>query len=251
MDLIGSFCIAFSLYSRIPMPQVKWTEKRMRLALLFFPLVGFPVGLGEYLLLPLVRLHFGIPAAAVCAALLPVFLTGGIHLDGYLDVTDALSSWQSCQRRLEILKDPHVGSFAVIGAASCLLWTYGLFTAFDCGHLPALLWIPVLCRALSGLCLLHFPKAKKDGLGATFADAADQQTVTAALLLYVLLSLTALFFTEGISALWFLPVLFWHLLRYHRIALRDFGGVTGDLAGWFLVRTEIGLLTVLVCWNVL
>ena len=48
------------------------------------------------------------------AVLIPVLVTGGIHLDGLLDTADALSSWQTRERRLEILKDSHAGAFAII-----------------------------------------------------------------------------------------------------------------------------------------
>ena len=44
MDLLGSLAIAFSMYSRIPMPQVEWTGRRMRYAMCFFPLIGLVIG---------------------------------------------------------------------------------------------------------------------------------------------------------------------------------------------------------------
>ena len=53
---------------------------------------------------------------AVILTVIPVFVTGGIHVDGLLDTSDALSSWQERTRRLEILKDSHAGAFAIITA---------------------------------------------------------------------------------------------------------------------------------------
>ena len=53
---------------------------------------------------------------AVVLVLVPVIVTGGIHVDGLLDTSDALSSWRDREKRLEILKDSHAGAFAVITA---------------------------------------------------------------------------------------------------------------------------------------
>mgnify|MGYP003392776405 FL=1 len=47
-------------------------------------------------------------------AVYPYLVTGFLHLDGFMDVTDAVKSWRDLERRREILKDSHVGSFAVI-----------------------------------------------------------------------------------------------------------------------------------------
>ena len=60
----------------------------------------------------------------------PIIITGGIHMDGFLDTQDALGSYQPRERRLEILKDSHAGAFAIISCAvylmmyvACLLYT--------------------------------------------------------------------------------------------------------------------------------
>ena len=62
---------------------------------------------------------------AVALVLVPVIVTGGIHVDGLLDTSDALSSWRDREKRLEILKDSHAGAFAVITACVYFLTMYG------------------------------------------------------------------------------------------------------------------------------
>ena len=115
--------MAFSTYSRIPMPNVEFSEKNQRASLCFFPLIGIVIGLCQWLLmhffsfLPVILPHTDltfplIRAGFMCA--LPVLVTGGIHMDGFLDTVDAKSSFKSRQERLKILKDPHTGAFAVI-----------------------------------------------------------------------------------------------------------------------------------------
>ena len=117
---MSAFIIAFSTYSRIPMPQVEWNEKHMKYAICFFPLVGAVVGLlalGWGWLCRFLDLGELLQAAGWTA--LPLLVTGGIHMDGFCDTVDALSSHQSRERKLEILKDSHTGAFAVI---FCGVW---------------------------------------------------------------------------------------------------------------------------------
>ena len=95
MRLIRSFLIAFSTYSRIPVPQVEWTEENRRYDMCFFPLIGAVLGLILWGWLALCdTLRIGTFLRGAVAALLPLLVTGGIHMDGYMDVTDALASWQ-------------------------------------------------------------------------------------------------------------------------------------------------------------
>ena len=114
--------VAFSLYSAVPVPQVQWEKRTMRWALSFLPLVGALVGAAEWLWY-LFCAHFGAAALfyAVGAALIPLFVSGGIHLDGLCDTCDALCSFGDRDKRLAILKDPHVGAFGPMWLMAFLL----------------------------------------------------------------------------------------------------------------------------------
>ena len=115
MIVLQTVAVAFAMFSAVPVPQFNWTEKNMRYAMCAFPLIGVVIGLLWFLcgVLPL-------PGAARAAGfcLIPVWVTGGIHLDGYADTCDALSSYGDREKKLEILKDPHCGAFAVIRLCS-------------------------------------------------------------------------------------------------------------------------------------
>lgn len=106
---------AFAMFSKIPAPMVDWNKENMKYMMCFFPFVGAVIGvltwltgcvLGNYVKLEPFFL-------TVILTVIPVVVTGGIHVDGLLDTSDALSSWQERTRRLEILKDSHAGAFAV------------------------------------------------------------------------------------------------------------------------------------------
>ena len=137
--VFNGLLIALSMYSKIPVPQAEWNERNMRYALCFFPLVGAVIGgigYGLYYLFD----WLGLPPLLIAAfvVLLPVLVTGGIHLDGFCDTVDAISSRQPRERKLEILKDSHAGAFAIIwcavyfvayfaAAGTLTLQTYGVF----------------------------------------------------------------------------------------------------------------------------
>lgn len=127
MNLFGSLVIAFSMYSRVPMPQLEWTKERMKYVMCFFPLIGAVIGLLNVSVVlgcnALGFRHFG----QILPVVIPILVTGGIHMDGFLDVVDARSSHKDRKKKLEILKDPHTGAFAIIG---CGVYLVLYLTAF-------------------------------------------------------------------------------------------------------------------------
>ena len=129
MKVLESIVVAFSMYSKIPMPHIEWNKENMKNVLCFFPWVGAVAGVLVWLwFLVSDQLGFGVMLRASVAVLIPVLVTGGIHLDGLLDTADALSSWQTRERRLEILKDSHAGAFAIIVCCGYFLAAFGIWT---------------------------------------------------------------------------------------------------------------------------
>ena len=176
MIVLQTIAVAFAMFSAIPVPQFDWNEKNMRYAMCAFPLIGAVIGAAWCVCgaLPLPGL-----AKAAGFALVPVWVTGGIHLDGYADTCDALSSYGDRTKKLEILKDPHCGAFAVIRLCSYFLAYFALCTCVQFTPRAGALWALalVLERALSGYAVAAFPMAKNTGLAHTFATAADKTAV--------------------------------------------------------------------------
>ena len=112
---LHAFIMCQSMFCAIPTPQV-WNEKAKDKMLLFLPVVGMEIGALWAVLAWLCRLlNLLALVAGMILCVYPYIVTGFIHLDGYMDVTDAVKSWRDLERRREILKDSNVGSFAVIG----------------------------------------------------------------------------------------------------------------------------------------
>ena len=244
MIVLQTIAVAFAMFSAIPVPQFEWNEKNMRYAMCAFPLIGVVIGAAWCVCgaLPLPGL-----AKAAGFALIPVWITGGIHLDGYADTCDALSSYGDREKKLEILKDPHCGAFAVIRLCSYFAAYLCLAACVQFTPRVGALWTLalVLERAFSGLAVAAFPMAKNTGLAHTFAEAADRITVRRVLIIYTAVLGAAMLVLGGWAAVLAVLLVFW---RYYAVSKKQFGGITGDLAGWFLQRAELAMLAALaVC----
>ena len=246
MNLIGSFVIAFSMYSRIPMPRMDWTEERMRYALCFFPLIGAVIRAVEIATFALCEiLGAGVLFQTCLLTVVPLLITGGIHMDGYLDVTDARHSYGEREKKLAILKDPHTGAFAIIGLGLYLLLYAGAVSELvgaDVWLLPGAL---MLERACSGYSVVAFPKAKKDGLAAEFSRSAETKGVRVSMAVLAVLAISWMIYwghlRGALAALTALAT----FVCYYRFSMREFGGINGDLAGHFLQSCERNVLLVL------
>lgn len=242
MTVLRSLAMAFLMYSRVPMPQVEWKDENMAYAMGFFPVVGLLEGLVLIIWYQLcTALSIGALLFAAGAVLLPVAVNGGIHLDGFCDCCDALASHQSRERKLEIMKDSAAGAFAVICCCAYLIVYVALWSEIERGGavMAALALVPVLSRALSGFAAVTFKNARTGGLLATFSKAADGKKVRVIMVLWFIAAVAAMAaFSPAVGAACILGAL--AMFVYYRVsAYRQFGGITGDTAGWFLQLCEL------------
>ena len=239
-----SLFIAFSMYSKIPVPQVEWDKKSLSRALCWFPAVGLTIGLvllGWLYLWPVLNLT---ALGAAGALALPILLSGGIHMDGFCDTCDALSSRQSRERKLEILKDSHAGAFAIICCCLYLLLFYAAWQEVEpTGRTLFILALsPALSRCLSALAAVSWRNARGSGLLATFTEPVDAKKARIFLIAQLFLLTAALAVADyrlGSAAMAAAALTF---LFYRVTAFSQFGGITGDTAGWFLQLCECAIV---------
>lgn len=247
MRILNALVIAFSTYSKIPMPHAEWNEQNKAHSLCFFPLIGLVIALllgGALWVCDFFKL--GQLFRGVMGTVIPLLVTGGIHMDGFMDTCDAMASWQTIERRLEILKDPHSGAFAVMGCGLYLLLMCAVISELHFALWASVGMCFVVSRALSALTLTHFRKAKASGMLAGFAKAAVPKAVTISSVLYCLLAIAVWVWQLGIAVLFPILTAFVCILAYRRKAYRYFGGVSGDLAGWFTQVIELSSIAAIV-----
>lgn len=246
-NLFESMLIAFSMYSKIPMPKVEWNEKNMKYAMCFFPMIGIVIGVCVQIIgTLLIKSTFGSLFFSVIMTLLTIMITGGIHLDGFLDTMDALSSWGDKEKKLQILKDSNSGAFAIIGMGCYLLCNIALWSEVSVEMLPLISCTYVLSRALSGYSVVTFQTAKNSGLAKTFQDAAQKNRVKITMYCWIVTSTGCMlvYNLKNAITMFVAGALFFQYYKY--LCKKQFGGITGDLAGYFLQVFELLMLGVIV-----
>lgn len=248
MNWLRSLLIAFSTYSRLPVPQVTWSEENMKWSMAFLPCIGVVIGLILYgwqrlaLWLELEPLLFAAVATAI-----PLAVSGGIHLDGLCDTADALSSHQSRERKLEILKDAHIGAFGVMVCAVYLLLWMGCMAQLRQSSLFSLCCaVFVLSRASSALAVQVLPNARGTGMLQTFTGHGGRLPVTAVSVFWLLGCALWMARRSLWLCCWMWAGLLLCALWFVRMITRQFGGLTGDLIGFYLQLCELVLLAAVI-----
>ena len=250
VNIFKSILIAFSIYSRIPMPTFEWSDADYRHSISFLPLVGAVIGI----LVGVATIFEDLPVFVLTAifSVIPLIVTGGFHLDGFMDVYDAKSSFSEKEKSLEIMKDPHIGAFATIGllklmiiwAGALYLVVYGWKTGRHIGGVYSYAASFMTVRALCGLISIILPKAKSDGMLVREAGAAaikDKVILGAELIIAV----TAWAYVDWMSAICCGAGLFAFSTYYYLMCKKRFGGVTGDTAGYYVVMSELVVVVIL------
>ena len=249
MKILRYIAVSLSLYSRIPMPEFEWKDDDMAHSLMFFPFVGLIIACLIALANSL-DIIYRLPlfVRSIITVLIPIILTGGFHLDGFMDTQDALRSYQSTQKKIEILKDPHIGAFAVIGLViQILAMIAAVGMILDDGDKEMIVifsLVFVMSRALSGITSICMQKAKKDGMLSSETKGNDK-AVMAALILWLILSAALMFCTDIIKAAAMIATFAIFCLYYRFMTYKHFKGVSGDTAGYFVTVSETSAAVIL------
>lgn len=247
----NSFKIAFSMYSKIPMPNTDWNKNNMKYAICFFPMIGIVIGILTYLWSLICNsLDVGNILKTSMYIFIPILITGGIHIDGFIDTMDAINSYQNVEKKLEILKDPHIGAFALIGTISYFIISLGFWSEITTIKEVLIISIGyVISRALSGYSIANFKCAKNSGLAATFSNSSEKKIVTTFMFIYTIIGVLAMLFidiTYGITSVCCISLSF---IYYKYMSMKKFNGITGDLAGFFLQICELSIVIGIVIIN--
>ena len=231
---LHAFAMCQSMFCAIPCPWQVWDEKARDKMLLFLPLVGLEIGaLWALLAWGCGFLEVPDPVRALVLAAFPYLATGCIHLDGFMDVTDAVKSCRSPERRREILKDSHVGSFAVIYLALVLLAQFALFQAGE-GPVWLLTLIPGVSRCCSALAVEVLPPMST----SQYAQREKRKARIALILAMLLVLVGAGVLLFGKYGFALVGCLAGYGLALRR-SYRSLGGMNGDIAGCSLTLGEL------------
>jgi len=236
--------LALQFLTRIPIPvAAPWIPENRRWAVRAYPLVGLLIG--TVLALVALGMH-NVPGPITALTLLSIWvaISGGLHLDGVMDIADALGSNQPLARRWEIMKDPQIGSFGMLALVFLLAWKAVLLWALLAYHAPWwwLLIVPVLGRWAGVALLVLTPCAQPKGLAWSWQQSLSGQDVALALVPVLLIALLA----PAIVLMVLTVTVFVLLIRW--LMLRLFNGMNGDMVGATIEGGELWLLILLWSW---
>ena len=232
---IHAFVMCQSMFCAIPAPQL-WDEKAKDKMLLFLPVVGLEIGaiwaalawLCSFLNLPVLL-------SALILSAYPYIVTGFFHLDGYMDVTDAVKSWRDLERRREILKDSHVGSFAVIGIVLLMLAQFVFFaSATNDANYLILTFIPPVSRCCSALAVTGLRPMST----SQYADRKKPKSHIVILAIMLCVFLVSGFLLGGKYGFALIGCLAGYGLSLCR-AYKSLDGMNGDISGYALTIGEL------------
>lgn len=236
--------LALQFLTRIPITfDCPWTPDTRRWAVRGYPLVGLLIG-GVLALMALCMQNVPTPITALAVLSVWVALSGGLHLDGVMDIADAVGSNQPLARRWEIMKDPKIGSFGILALLFLLAWKGILLWALLSYQAP--LWwlvvVPALGR-LAGVALLVLtPCAQQKGLAWSWQQSLSGQDVALSLVPLALIALLApKLVLVGLAIIVFVAVMRWLMMRL-------FNGINGDMIGATIEGGELWLLILLWSW---
>jgi len=213
-----------------------WSAGDSGRASVWYPLVGLVIGALTWLSWKAAMLFLPSLVASVITLVVWIALTGGLHLDGLADCCDGLFASATRERRLEIMKDPHVGAFGAIGLILVLLLKAAALASLTSVSSFSILLAATLARS----CILPaglLPLARPSGMGADFASGFRRSFILWGAM--IPLAIAILLGVRGIlsllAGLGAAVLVLW--LAKSRIA-----GVTGDVFGMIVEIVEVAVL---------
>ena len=233
---ITAFQMTQSMFCSLPFPCRAWDEKCRPYMLIFLPMIGLEIG-ALWLFTDFILKYFQIPmliyGLVMCA--LPYLATGFMHLDGYMDVTDAIGSWRELEKRRAILKDSHVGSFAVVWSTFLILAGFAAFASMDVETNKILLvLIPFLSRCCSALAVMNLKPMNTSQYAGNVSYPKWHSFLLAAVLVVVVVAGFAAFGKYTV-------VLLVELITYGFALKKSYKlleGMNGDISGYCICICE-------------
>ncbi|OLO42626.1 adenosylcobinamide-GDP ribazoletransferase [Alkalihalophilus pseudofirmus] len=244
---LDGLILALQLLTTIPIKkEVPWTKKTASTSVALYPLVGLIVGcvatvcslfMIEWLMLPTTISSFFL-------LLLIVALTGGLHLDGWMDVSDGIFSRQDQERKLTIMKDSRVGAFAVISLFFLLIGKYlFIFQVLEMTdqYWFYILFIPFFSRWLMAGALMFGKPAREEGMAYSVQQYLKPQTQLSFYFwgVLILAFIFLLSFPFFLIALGLMIISILILLVSFSFFRKQFGGITGDTLGTLVEGGEV------------
>jgi len=238
-----SFLLALQFLTIIPVKVKNFTEKKLAVSMIFFPVIGLFIAL----LLAVVNnfflsIGFSNFITNIILVVSLVVITGGMHLDGLSDTFDAISSNKSKETMLAIMRDSRCGVMGVLSIICVLLLKISFISSINSiDKISALILMCILGRWSLVFLLFMFAYARKDGKGKIFSEGINLKIFITATI-FSLICAVIFFGISGLSIMVFavLPA-----FMFGKFMVKKIEGITGDSLGAVCELVEVVVLFVI------
>lgn len=237
-DLFNALGMALGFLTIVPVPRKKeWSDRDFGWSVLFYPLIGVLIGGIAGTAYILFAAHFAKPLAAFITLIIWILLSGGLHWDGLADCMDGFGCSADPERRLEIMKDPKLGTFGALGVFCALILKWLCLWYLPVGNVPLFLAFCGASARWSMLLLNSFPLANPNGMAAMLRKNAPSRSFVYAAPVPILLAAV-----HGLSGVCALAADLCVTAFLGWTAKRKIGGINGDVLGFSIELGEIVFL---------
>ncbi|MDE5866117.1 MAG: adenosylcobinamide-GDP ribazoletransferase [Lachnospiraceae bacterium] len=223
---------------------MKISRENKKYMLLILPLIGVITGSIMYAFCMIcMKFGFGQSFFALVGAVIPILITGGVNLAGFMKTTDALRNARSVEKRLEMMEDVNAGIYAVIAAAAYyMLYAGGLVMIWKDKQLLLLGIGYVISGTLGGLAVVWFPEIKSKESSNTLASKSEKQVFRIFLSLILVLCFGTCIMFSTIMGLLEALLCMWIWTFYYYMSKKCFGGIAAELTGFFIALCDLSVV---------
>ncbi|XAM35999.1 Adenosylcobinamide-GDP ribazoletransferase [Terrisporobacter petrolearius] len=246
MIIMKKFIGLLQFMTRIPIKADIGFDEEFYKSIVYFPLVGFVIGLISFIIGSLSIQIFDPFITSIIIVAGEVILTGGLHIDGLGDTFDAIYSNRDKERMLEIMKDSRLGTNSLLAILFLVLIKIGLLnSAINSNLMCLVIFMPMISRLGVIVMLYKTVTPRKVGMGNVFIGKATKGMFITAILYTVAILVVIskfLFLSTTLNIIKLLlsimiVMLFDYLFKNH--IYKKIDGVTGDILGCTIELGEL------------
>ncbi|MBU3161396.1 adenosylcobinamide-GDP ribazoletransferase [Clostridium frigoris] len=248
-EYLNDFLLFFQFFTRIPINKSLNCEKEnFKRGSIFFPIVGLFIGVVQWIIYYLLIKVLPVNITAVFVVIIPIIITGGLHVDGLGDTCDGFFSLKGDKYKIiEVMKDSSVGTYATIAIVFDMLARYAAVTTIIQSDLPFILILaPIIARFTVVFISFIGKNAKEKGSGNIFIGNIDVKRLVIAGIITIIFG-TLLIGTLK-SVILIIPGLFLSFL-FNKFCESKITGLTGDSLGANNELVEILTMILFIAMN--
>ncbi|MCH5254364.1 MAG: adenosylcobinamide-GDP ribazoletransferase [Lachnospiraceae bacterium] len=220
---------------------MKKSKKNKKYELCFFPLIGIVIGAVLYAFDMFCR-EYGFDRSffALVGAVLPVLMSGGIFLAGFMNTADAL--FQAREKKKQSEGGIKEGTFGALTMAVYFLLYAGALILFRKNSQIFLLAISyIISRTLCVMAFLWFPAGKQEESSVLVFSKSQRGMLRAIFSIILALCFCTCFIISSIMGTLEILIAMWIWTYYYYMSKKSFGGVTKASIGYFLILCELAI----------